>query len=152
MHCGGAGVSMILEHLYGALTHSVDTQAPFTPADWFPNPDAFDPERFMDIGGEFLESTAKGGGEEDGGAAATRRKKKFMPFSEGPRSCVGMTLAIAEAKTALIAIASRFRIELDPRMGGVEGTHSRQTCSLTLKVEGGMWLKLTPRLGARVAA
>ena len=37
-----------------------------------------------------------------------------MPFGYGPRSCIGMRLALLEAKMALIEVVSNFRIILAP--------------------------------------
>ncbi|MTE16708.1 cytochrome P450 [Nocardia aurantiaca] len=50
---------------------------------WWPNPDVFDPSRFMP------------------GADAGRNRGAFAPFSGGPRTCIGRNLALME--TVLIA-------------------------------------------------
>lgn len=68
-----------------------------------------------------------------------------MPFSEGPRSCVGMTLAITEFKAAFLAMVQRFRFEVDPRMGDAEAVREKERLILTLKVEGGLWIRCIPR-------
>jgi cytochrome P450 len=57
---------------------------------WFPNPDAFDPDRWLDSRREAVPRHA------------------FLPFGTGPRSCVGEQFAWAEAVTALAVIASRW--------------------------------------------
>lgn len=40
----------------------------------------------------------------------------FMPFSEGPRNCVGQTLAKAEVVSVLVALLGAFRVELAPEV------------------------------------
>jgi cytochrome P450 len=52
-------------------------------ARWWPNPEVFDPSRFMP------------------GADAGRNRGAFTPFSGGPRTCIGRNLALME--TVLIA-------------------------------------------------
>jgi len=61
------------------------------PALW-PNPMAFDPERFAP------------------GSAATRRRWQFVPFSGGPRSCIGEHFALLETTLALATIVSAVEI------------------------------------------
>lgn len=65
------------------------------PALW-KEPDLFRPERFLD------------GSEAD-------LNSKFVPFSRGPRDCIGRYFAMLEIKLALSAIVSRFDFEcIDP--------------------------------------
>jgi cytochrome P450 len=71
------------------------------PALWN-DPEAFRPERFLD-------------GSEEGLA------DKFVPFSRGPRDCIGRHFAMLEAKLALSALVSRFEFEcVNPHEGLVQ--------------------------------
>lgn len=63
-------------------------------ARWYPNPDAFIPERF----------------EPD--AVAQRPKHAYLPFGAGPRSCIGTEFAMLEARLILATLAQSFRPEL----------------------------------------
>ena len=58
----------------------------------WPNPDKFDPERFTPE------------------AKAQRNPYSYLPFGAGPRSCIGMRLALVEAKLILIRVLQQFRL------------------------------------------
>jgi hypothetical protein len=70
-----------------------------------------------------------------------------MPFSEGPRNCVGQSLAKMEVMTLLAKLLANFRIELAPEMGGRPGIISRESTHLTLQTAGtkGIRCHLHPR-------
>ncbi|MEO1775173.1 MAG: cytochrome P450 [Pseudomonadota bacterium] len=68
------------------------------------NPDAFDPDRFAPE------------------AKAARHRYAYLPFSAGPRICLGMQFALMEAHIILASLIARYRFELpegfvpDPKM------------------------------------
>ncbi|SMP35926.1 cytochrome P450 [Shimia sagamensis] len=82
------------------------------------DPDAFKPERF-----------------------ANRKaidRYAYLPFGDGPRICIGASFAIQEAVIVLATLLRRFRFDL------VDGKPPKPVMILTLRPEGGVWLKATP--------
>ncbi|KAI8464092.1 MAG: cytochrome P450 [Monoraphidium minutum] len=103
-------------------------------------PEAFRPERWADVPVETYVYNSKEG-------AGGKRGITFMPFSEGPRNCVGQSLAKMEVMTLLAKLLASFRIELTPEMGGREGIRKRESTHLTLQTAGtkGIRCHLHPR-------
>jgi len=111
-------------------------------------PQDFRPERWLDVPVETYVYNSKAGmkGAADGGgsathklaaaAAASKEGITFMPFSDGPRSCVGQSLAKAEVMTLLVKILGSFQLQLAPEMGGLEGVLKRESTHLTLQTCG----------------
>jgi cytochrome P450 len=64
---------------------------------WGADVHEFKPERFV-----------------NGIAKASKSPFAFMPFSFGPRFCVGQGFALEEAKLVLVVILQRFRFHLSP--------------------------------------
>jgi len=64
---------------------------------WGADVHEFKPERFV-----------------DGIAKASKNPFAFMPFSFGPRFCVGQGFALQEAKLVLVLVLQRFRFHLSP--------------------------------------
>ena len=65
---------------------------------WFPEPDLFDPDRWLDERRDDVPKYA------------------FLPFGTGPRACIGEQFAWAEATSALAVIAARWRIHTAPEV------------------------------------
>ncbi|KAG2423034.1 hypothetical protein HXX76_015550 [Chlamydomonas incerta] len=82
-------------------------------------------------------------------AADTQSARGFLPFSEGPRNCVGQSLALLELRTALALLCGKFRFRLADDMGGVEGAVSAARQHITLKPgERGLLMHAIPRVPA----
>nr|XP_029504809.1 phylloquinone omega-hydroxylase CYP4F2-like [Oncorhynchus nerka] len=64
-----------------------------------------------------------------------RSSHAFIPFSSGPRNCIGQKFAMAELRVVVALTLRRFR--LTP--GGLE---VRRLPQLVLRAEGGLWLTL----------
>lgn len=61
--------------------------------DLYPEPDRFQPERFL----------------KDSAAYKSRDPMAFLPFGAGPRACLGMRFALIEIKILLASVLSKFR-------------------------------------------
>ncbi|GIL43618.1 hypothetical protein Vafri_1274 [Volvox africanus] len=76
--------------------------------------------------------------------------KRFMPFSDGMKSCLGQALGLMEVRTMLVVLLGRYRVDLDPSVGGPEAVQRSMIMSLTLKIKGGLRLVFTPLRGSEV--
>ena len=81
------------------------------PTAW-PNPEGFDPERFLGPG-----RPARGA---------------YVPFAAGRRGCIGSTFALTEAVLLTAAIAQRYRLDLTP------GVQPQPEALLTLRPRNGV--------------
>jgi cytochrome P450 len=91
---------------------------------WFPEPDAFIPERWADD----LEKRIP--------------RYAYFPFGGGPRICIGNSFALMEARLIVGAIAQRYRVQLDPAHPIIP------EALITLRPKG----RLPMRLSARVTS
>jgi cytochrome P450 len=89
----------------------------------WPEPERFDPERF---------STS---------AIARHHRFAHLPFGSGPRVCIGLTFALAEAQIILAAIVQRYQVRLAP---GFEVVPSGLW---TLRPKNGLWVTVERRPG-----
>ena len=101
-------------------------------------PEQFKPERWLGVPIECYVYNSKEQHAPGDLAAASSSKRgiTLMPFSEGPRNCVGQSLAKMEVITLLAKLLANFRIELTPEMGGRAGVRSRESTHLTLQSAG----------------
>ncbi|WP_039017590.1 cytochrome P450 [Halocynthiibacter namhaensis] len=79
------------------------------------NADSFDPDRFAD--------------------ASAIDRFAYLPFGAGPRICIGAGFAIQEAIIILATLLTKFRFH------AVESRDPKPVMILTLRPEGGVWLK-----------
>lgn len=86
--------------------------------DLWDRPDAFRPARF------------------DGRSKIDRYQ--FLPFSDGPRICIGASFAMQEAVVILATLLTRFHF------AAIRGRAPKPVMILTLRPEGGVWLEVTP--------
>jgi cytochrome P450 len=82
------------------------------------DPDRFDPSRFAD--------------------PRAIDRFAYLPFGEGPRVCIGASFAIQEAVIILATLLARFRF------APVPGRSPKPVLILTLRPEGGVWLRVDP--------
>lgn len=88
----------------------------------YPNPDKFDPDNFLPE------------------RQANRHYYAFVPFSAGPRSCVGRKYAMLKLKVILSTIFRQFRVYSD-----LKEEDFRLQADIILKREEGFQIRLEPR-------
>uniref|UniRef100_F7D2X1 Cytochrome P450 family 4 subfamily F member 8 n=1 Tax=Monodelphis domestica TaxID=13616 RepID=F7D2X1_MONDO len=87
------------------------------------NPEVYDPYRF------------------DSNKSQKMSPLAFIPFSAGPRNCIGQNFAMSEMKIVLALTLLQFRVFSD-------GFLPQRKPELILRAEGGLWLRVEPILNS----
>jgi len=88
---------------------------------WWPEPGAFQPERFLP------------------GAPHEIPRGAYIPFGLGPRVCLGQHFAVLEMTLIAALVLQRFTL------APLSATPPKPRMAVTLRPEGGLTLSLTPR-------
>ncbi|CAH1111481.1 unnamed protein product [Psylliodes chrysocephalus] len=88
--------------------------------EYFPEPNVFDPERFNKDNKKKIPPYA------------------YLPFGEGPRSCIGSRFGKIQSKVGLVAIISRYNVTLNEKTQ----LPIKLTSNRIPTIEGGLWLNL----------
>ncbi|KAK9837127.1 hypothetical protein WJX81_004899 [Elliptochloris bilobata] len=141
-----AGTCLLL-HVYAMHT---------TSANWS-QPAEFLPERWLESDAEYARWPPEGGPAETGPAShcspdpeaswqgGQTRARRFMPFLEGSRQCVGMSLARMTTATTVAALLSCFTFRLSDDMGGPEGVRASEAYYVTIQPAEGLRMHAIPR-------
>ncbi|XP_077533800.1 cytochrome P450 3A13-like isoform X2 [Haemaphysalis longicornis] len=93
--------------------------------EYFPEPDKFNPERFLPVNKESVKPFT------------------YIPFGAGPRTCVGKRLGVVQAKTTLACLLSRVRLEpCSETMPALK----YKPCQLLPVIDGPVILRAVPRV------
>ncbi|XP_072758043.1 probable cytochrome P450 6a13 [Anoplolepis gracilipes] len=92
---------------------------------YYKNPNAFDPDRFLDENKK------------------PHEKDPYLPFGDGPRKCIGMKFAYTQTKVGLVTLMKDYKVELSEKTD-VPLQFEPTTFSLTSK--SGIWLRIRRRL------
>ncbi|GJQ70344.1 hypothetical protein Trydic_g22778 [Trypoxylus dichotomus] len=91
---------------------------------YFPNPEKFDPDRFLDSN---KVNIAKG---------------SYLPFGEGPRICIGMKFALLQVKVAAVLVIQNFDVRVNKKTKEPLEINPQH---FMLLAKGGLWLDFHKR-------
>ncbi|KAH8311899.1 hypothetical protein KR044_008518 [Drosophila immigrans] len=94
--------------------------------DYFPEPELFQPDRFM----------------QPNAAKSYRDRGVFMPFGDGPRICIGMRFALTQVKAAIVEILTNFEVEINPK---TREDNLFDPFGVVTKLKGDIWLNFVAR-------
>ncbi|XP_016983314.2 uncharacterized protein LOC108047584 [Drosophila rhopaloa] len=89
---------------------------------YYENPMAFKPERFLEI---------------NGGMKKYRDRGVYLAFGDGPRHCPGMRFALTQLKAALVEIVRNFEIKVNPK---TRSDNQLDDTFFMATLKGGIWL------------
>ncbi|CAL5224619.1 g7335 [Coccomyxa viridis] len=77
----------------------------------------------------------------------SKRPKRYFPFAEGPRSCVGQSLAKVSLVATMATLVQHFQFCLVDEMGGPQGVRESEQYTLVIGLKNGMSMHAVPRPG-----
>ncbi|XP_058820810.1 cytochrome P450 6a2-like [Topomyia yanbarensis] len=89
-------------------------------AEYFPDPETYNPDRF------------------NPDQVAQRHHMAFIPFGDGPRSCIGLRFGMLQTRLGIAHLLQKFRIKLAPR---TIVPLTIDPANLIISPKGGMWLQ-----------
>ncbi|XP_011865318.1 PREDICTED: cytochrome P450 9e2-like [Vollenhovia emeryi] len=90
---------------------------------YFPEPDKFKPERFLDAGDQC-------------------NLNAYYPFGVGPRMCIGNRFALLETRALLFHLLARCQLKPCAK---TSTSAKLQKGGFSMRLEGGFWLSIVPR-------
>lgn len=94
---------------------------------YYPNPDSFEPERFMP---------------ENGGLKKYKEKGLYYGFGEGPRICLGMRFALTQLKCALAMLITKYEVLVHEK---TRTDNKFDPAYFLSRLDGGIWLNFIER-------